>query len=339
MRTAVFNTALRLADSPVADRFLRLLERREGARSGSLRVLTYHRVDWPDARPELYPGLISATPDRFDRQMAFLAAHYRVVSMAEVLDAHETGTPLPARAVLITFDDASVDFAAHAWPVLKRYSLPATVFVPTAYPDDPARRFWWDRVYAAVQAAREPLGTPFGQLALTTPADRRAAVGRLFTYVKSLPHVEAMAWVEQFCGQAPTGEPAVLGWDALRTLAAEGVTLAAHTQTHPLMTRISPEEARREAAASRRDLEREIGPVLPVFAYPSGACDDAVARELQREGFRLAFTTLSGTNEWPTADGMQLRRYNVGPKTNLGILRARLLPWPGRLLQPQVAQV
>src|SRR2546421_516354 len=118
--------------------FLALLERIGDPRPNVLRVLTYHRVDEPGARPKLNPGLISATPEVFDQEMSYLAANYHVVSMPELLQAYRTGTPLPPRAVLVTFDDAYCDFAEHAWPTLKRYRLPATLFVPTAYPDQPA---------------------------------------------------------------------------------------------------------------------------------------------------------------------------------------------------------
>jgi hypothetical protein len=123
------------ANSAAFSQSVALLERVDGRRPDLFRVLMYHRVDEPDAHPALYPGLISATPAAFDQQMRYLAGNYRVLSMPEVLDACRTRTALPPRAVVITFDDAYCDFAEHAWPTLQRYSLPATLLVPTAFPD------------------------------------------------------------------------------------------------------------------------------------------------------------------------------------------------------------
>jgi peptidoglycan/xylan/chitin deacetylase (PgdA/CDA1 family) len=60
---------------------------------------------------------------------------------------------------------------------------------------------------------------------------------------------------------------AILSWDMLRWLAREGVTLGAHTRSHPLLNRISLGEVRAEAAGSWRDLEREIGTALPILAH------------------------------------------------------------------------
>jgi peptidoglycan/xylan/chitin deacetylase (PgdA/CDA1 family) len=312
-------------------KILSLLERADSRRPNLLRVLTYHRVDEPDAHPALFPGLISATPEAFDQQMSYLAANYCVISLPELLDACRSGAALPPRAALVTFDDACRDFAEHAWPTLKRYRLPATLFVPTAFPDHPERAFWWDQLYHAVisTSRREDLGTPLGRLPLRTAAERARAFGRLKDYVKTLPHRAAIELVEQVCTTlgARRQEHNVLGWDALRRLAREGVTLGAHTQTHPLMNRVSLEEVRAEAVGSLRDLEREIGAVPPIFAYPSGGFNDEVVRLLAREGFKLAFTTVRGVNDMRAADLLRLRRINIGWRANLSIFRARLLPW------------
>jgi peptidoglycan/xylan/chitin deacetylase (PgdA/CDA1 family) len=276
-------------------------------------------------------GLLSATPAVFDQQMSYLAANYHVVSMHEVIHAYRSGTPLPPRAVLLTFDDAYRDFAMHAWPTLKRYRLPATLFVPTAFPDQPELTFWWDRLYQALSCfdGHRDLETPVGWLPLATARQRANAFTRLRNYVKKLPHSDAMPLVDQICGEldGPHPQQSVLSWDTLRRLAHEGVTMGAHTRTHPLMNRVSPEEARAEAIGSLRDLERQIGPVLPIFAYPSGGYTDEVVRILEHEGFILAFTTIHGVNDVQHADRLRLRRINVGRRTSLALLRAQLLPW------------
>jgi peptidoglycan/xylan/chitin deacetylase (PgdA/CDA1 family) len=312
-------------------KLLSLLEQADGRRPNLLRVLTYHRVDEPQRRPELYPGLISATPEAFDQQMSYLAANYNVVSMPELLDACARGRVLPPRSVMITFDDACCDFAEHAWPTLKRYRLPATLFVPTAFPDQLERSFWWDQLYQALALTeqRDSLDTPLGRLPLRTPTQRTQAFGQLKDYVKTLPHQAAMEWVDRTCAALGSARPAhnVLSWNELRRLAREGVTLGAHTRIHPLMNRVSPEEVRAEAVGSLRDLEREIGQVPPIFAYPSGGFNNDVVHTLTREGFKLAFTTVRGVNDMHDADRLRLRRINIGRRTNLSIFRARLLPW------------
>lgn len=67
---------------------------------------------------------------RFRAQMAFLRyAGYRVISLAECLAGLFEGARLARRSVVITFDDGYQNFAEHAFPVLRRYGYPATVFL------------------------------------------------------------------------------------------------------------------------------------------------------------------------------------------------------------------
>jgi len=309
---------------------LPVLDRADRWRPNLLRVLTYHRVarraDWP-AVPS---ALISATPETFEQQLTWLADRYHVVSLQEVLHAQRTRAALPPRSVLITFDDGYRDFAELAWPILKRHRLPVTMFVPTGFPDQPERRFWWDRLHEAVQRATQAqVDTPLGRLALTSATQRRPVLARLTRFVRCNAHDHAMAWIDRICTQlgSPWPDHGVLTWSELRRLSSEGVTLAAHTRTHPLLNRVSPARARAEVIESVEDLEREVGPVPPVFAYPGGAFNEEVVTMLRREGFSLAFTTGQGINDMRIADPLRLRRINVGHNTTRELLWTRLLSW------------
>ncbi len=298
--------------------------------NNSLRVLTYHRVADPQKSPMLDPRLISATPVTFEQQIRHLAKYYKVVSLEEVLNAVEKGTRLPNRAVLVTFDDAYCDFTDYAWPILKRYRLPATMFVPTAYPDHPDRAFWWDRLYRAFSSTSQidldP--TPIGPLPLRSPEERRQSLKRLQNHVKTLAHAEAMALVDAICLKLDSRritQKSVLSWEELRQLAKEGVTLGAHTKTHPILTQLPPKQVREEISSSQQDLKREIGTVLPVFCYPDCAHNEDIVSVLNDEGFVLAFTGLDGHNDMSTAQYLRLRRTSITRRTSPAIFRLRLL--------------
>lgn len=294
-----------------------------------LRILAYHRIAEFNNTPAGACPNISATPSGFFRQMQHLAKHYRVVSMPEVLDAAERNTPLPDRAVLITFDDAYSDFGDAAWPILKRLRLPATLFVPTAYPNHPELKFWWERLYQAfAQTTRSELrDSPLGPLPLAKPDQRRRSLLALIQYVPTRPYDAAMKMVETVCAQLVDHSvkgASVLSWYQLRQLASDGVTLGSHTKTHPIMTQISPRQVREEIRQSQEDLKREIGFALPIFCYPNGDHNDAVATILRAEGISLGFTVLSGENHLESADLLRLRRTCIWPRTSLPIFCLRL---------------
>lgn len=295
----------------------------------TLRVLTYHRVLPLPGTRDTDPSLISATPVEFDRQMHYLAKYYRPVSAEEVLETLATRRDLPDRAVMVTFDDAYRDFADIAWPIMRRYRVPATLFVPTAYPDDPGRGFWWDQLYCTlVRAAVPALDVPaLGSLSLRTALDRRETTRTLQRYMKSIPHSElgpVVARIHRQLGAGPPVPANVLGWDELRALAREGVTLGAHTRTHPALDQLPIGDARAEIEGSQEDLRREIGSTLPIFAYPFGAHGDAVVDAVKQAGFEAALTCRPGFNPLPLEEPLRLRRTNITTRTTQPVFRLRL---------------
>jgi len=295
-----------------------------------LRILAYHRVAELRDTPAVDSRGVSATPDGFARQMKHLARFYRVVSMAEVLETVEKGRPLPKRAVLITFDDAYADFAEIAWPILKQFGLPATMFVPTAYSNQPERAFWSDRLYQAFAAtSRKEINVSLlGHLPLLPPEQKLSSLRAVQDHVTRIPHCEAMRLVDSLCeelGLSCTQGGSVLTWKQLRELAREGLTLGSHTRTHSIMTLVTPEQMREEVQGSQEDLQREIGACLPIFCYPNGNHNDTVVSVLREQGIRLAFTTLSGPNKLDSLDLLRLRRTVVMPRTTPAIFRLRLL--------------
>jgi peptidoglycan/xylan/chitin deacetylase (PgdA/CDA1 family) len=324
-----------IARGPLSGGAIEALERIAPWRRGVLAVLTYHRVDEPDARPDLLPGLLSATPGAFAEQIADLARRYNPVSMAEILEAIDDPRLLPPRAVHVTFDDAYADFADQAWPILRASNVPVTLFVPTAYPDASGPGFWWDRLWHAVSTTtRDAISLdPARRLPLGDPASRRAAMRAMQTSLKARPHDQAMADVERLVTELgdPAGvtanprPPAVLGWEALRGLAADGVTIAPHTRTHPLLDRVSFDTAVAEIAGAHEDLEREIGPTSRVLAYPSGSHDDKAVEAARRAGMVLAVTTERGGNDLRHADRLRIRRINIGGRARSPLIRAQLM--------------
>lgn len=306
------------------------LARRDRGRSDRLAVLTYHRVG--TASDDGYPGMVGANAAAFADQVAWLARDYHPISLAELLARRDGGPALPRRAVLITFDDAYRCFASDAWPVLRSRGVPATLFVPTAYPGVAGRDFWWDRLYRAVLATPTDgaaVATPLGQVDTRSPEARRRSFAGLRDAVKALPHDEAMAAVEasvERLGSVPA-RPLVLDWPALRALQAEGVAMGVHSRTHPLLDRLPAERLDDEIDGARQDLERELDRVDPAIAYPNGNHSPAVLAAVERAGLRLGFTTHRGTNDLASPAWLTLQRINVGSGASRAILQAQLQGW------------
>lgn len=88
-------------------------------------VLMYHSIDDNDKATKL-----SVSPETFARQMEFLHRNkYNVVGLDEAVSYLRERKKIPSKTVAITFDDGYYNNYKYAYPVLKRYNIPATVFI------------------------------------------------------------------------------------------------------------------------------------------------------------------------------------------------------------------
>jgi len=93
-----------------------------------LPVLMYHKI-----LPGQQDGLTVST-DQFDLQLMFLKEMgYRTISFKTMKKLVKDGSPLPKKTIILTFDDAYLNFREHALPLLKKHNFTATVFVPVAF--------------------------------------------------------------------------------------------------------------------------------------------------------------------------------------------------------------
>ena len=88
-------------------------------------IMMYHSVSLSDAGP-----LNSVTPQAFENQMAFLKKnHYRVISLNDLIEGKRRNKKFSHKTVVITFDDGYQDNFKYAYPVLRKYNFPATIFL------------------------------------------------------------------------------------------------------------------------------------------------------------------------------------------------------------------
>lgn len=262
----------------------------------------------------------------FQQQIEFLAAEYTVLPLGEFVDRLRRLAPLPQRAACVTFDDGFRSVATTAFPVLREYQVPATVFLVTSLvgTDQPA---WPDQFFHALATTAATDVTFDGRRwHLRSPSQRSRAfeslVGRLIGMERRRKD-EALAGIVGQLSPIPAIDPdsalATMGWDEVERLAGTGlVTFGSHTHTHQILARCDAACQEEELRASRDILRDRLGSA-DLFAYPNGGRGDfseATGRLLDRLGYRCGLTTIPGLNA-PGADPYELRRVNVGADTSM----------------------
>ena len=109
------------------------------------------------------------------------------------------------------------------------------------------------------------------------------------------------------------GLPGFLDWEQIRRMKEAGVTIGAHTASHPHMADRSAVYNRDEIARSLARLEAELGEKPALFAYPYGEVSVAVREVVATFGFHAAFGQQSGAVH-RTADRDYLPRFALNEK-------------------------
>lgn len=289
---------------------------RMGAAAGYLwpyagyRILTFHRVD--DENDPFLPSLPTA---RFAAQMAHIARHYTVLRLEDLAERVRRGA-VPRNALVITFDDGYRSNLTHAAPILARFGLPATIFLVSSYIGTP-HALWFDRLALALKNSRRSEvcleeGRP---LPLTTVDERLRALTTAQKYLKALPYREHQPQLDRVLASLEPAAPEppkrfMLSWDEVQALRGLGFSIGAHTETHPILSQLDLDDARREIQGSRLAIERALGKPVSTFAYPNGGVNDytpATVRLVSEAGFTCAVTTLRGLNT-ATTPPLELRR-------------------------------
>jgi peptidoglycan/xylan/chitin deacetylase (PgdA/CDA1 family) len=322
----------RIAGLAVKAGLLDAIEALESGKKDILRILAYHRIGYHKENGSLYdPALINATPESFAEQMEYLAKHYNVLSLETLLEHLASGTPLPPRSVLITFDDAYHDFLDYAWPVLKRCHLPVVLFVPTGYLEG-GRLFWWDLLYRAIfQTSARELALPMeGVWKLHNQSSRAQAFEDIKLRIQSYEQPRANRLLHRVLHRLELPEPLdnpILSWEEVRYLDAQGVYMCAHTRSHPILSRLSLQEAQQEVVQSQADLQSRLGRQWPVFSFPVGHAVH-LRKDLKpfmiESGFKLAVTMIEGHNHMQRSDPLFMRRVGMAPHLSLEEFRLTL---------------
>jgi peptidoglycan/xylan/chitin deacetylase (PgdA/CDA1 family) len=247
--------------------------------------------------------------------MAFVARAYVVLTVEELIERRRRRA-LPRNALAITFDDGYRDNLTHAAAVLARYGLPATVFVVTGAVGG-GEPLWFDRLALAFkQSQAGTWSAPWGEkMPLETQAQRLTALRQALGRCKGLANEERRRRVGEIVEGVGGGDERplkglMLSWEDIQALMGLGVSIGAHTVTHPVLSRLSLEEAKAEIVESRRRIEAACGRPPRAFAYPNGRLEDygpAVAALVREAGFSCAVTTTFGVNTLTTPP-YELRR-------------------------------
>ncbi len=311
-----------------------------------LAVVTYHGIrpaGYEPSDPTLDGNLITA--DMFRRHLRLLKTHYNVIFPEEMPRWREGGGEFPPRAVLLTCDDGLLNNLTEMLPILEEEKVRCLFFVTGASATEERGTLWYEELFLIF------LRAPGGHFTISCKGTevagelgtRTQRLAAWWTSVKRLSQLGAearSAFLQLACSHFGLSRPEKSGQaedpmaprfqlltrGELRRLVDAGMTIGAHTLSHPMLSQAPLDLAWSEIAEIRVRLEAAVGKEVWALAYPFGSPESVTPEILamaKKAGYAAAFLNYGG------GLGVELPAYaipriHVTAQMNLGEFEAHL---------------
>jgi peptidoglycan/xylan/chitin deacetylase (PgdA/CDA1 family) len=281
-----------------------------------LAVVTYHGVI-----PRGYEPLDAALDgnlvrvEMLRRQLRLLKTHYNLLSPEDVLAWREGLRELPPRAVLVTCDDGLLNHLTDMLPILEEEDVRCLFFATGPSVGEQRTMLWYEELFLLFLQARDgnfaissdgivisgELGRPEQRRTLWWNSVKRLSQVKTDTRSRFLTAARTAFGLEPGKSYDESGPMrcrfSLLTGAELRQLVAAGMTIGAHTLSHPILSLVPSDLARAEIAESRARLESTLHSRVWAFAYPFGDAESVTPQVLEmakEAGYTAAFLNFGG---------------------------------------------
>ena len=295
---------------------------------GKVLILNYHRIlpqEILNQSPPVQAGMY-VRDDVFEEHIRFLAKHFSLLSIAELLVRWKENTlNSENRYCAITFDDGWLDNYLYAFPILKRYDVPATIFLPTAligteqwfWPDK--LTFLLDQCLAKADSNRKADASQFLQsrfpwMSPLGDGTDSALIDGIIEKCKTQPLEEIKNLLDnagETLGIKFPVDRVLMDWGEVDEMSRKNISFGSHSCTHRILTTLAPKEVQAEVEESFHTLRSRCENVVPVLAYPNGDYDSEIADRVRAAGYQAALSTRFGYEGHSPKDLFALSRVGV----------------------------
>ncbi len=263
-------------------------------------IFNYHRVCHVSNNRNHYLELTQAVSEQ---HLRFIKNNFVTVSLTKGMQEINKETARGVYAT-ITIDDGYLDNYTYAYPLLKKYNIPATIFLTTDFING-KQMFWWDKVLNIV-SSMEPneleiyIDSEKYHFNLNGQVNRRDIAKYINTILMAKDEKVIKAtvkWLEdEYKAAEKAGGYPILGWKEIREMKEGGISFGSHTKTHRNLCLLRDDEILAELKDSKKAIEDALDMEISEFAYPFGIFDERVKRLVRQAGFSCARTILQAYN-------------------------------------------
>jgi len=241
---------------------------------------------------------------------------------------------LPERIVSITFDDGYENNYIECFPVIEKYSLPATIYLTTGYIDS-NELFWWDKLRIYLEISKKNV-LKFEKLSfnIRRKYGKKIANRKISSFIKKLETQKREEIMDKIkfaleiesdssINSIKYTNDKILTWEQIKDMKKSNVEFAAHTINHVILPLVTIDEVKHEIIGSKMDIEKELNTPIVHFAYPNGDYCNQIKDILFEVGFQTGVTA-TGTYFDQNADPLILPRISIGKDNRLPVFTTKI---------------
>ncbi|MBC7900708.1 MAG: polysaccharide deacetylase family protein [Saprospiraceae bacterium] len=263
--------------------------------------MTYHRFSETEN-----PFAVSRS--QFAAHLAYLSKFRTILSFAKIYECLRNNEKLPENTALITIDDGYRDAYEIAFPLIKKFNVPATLFGVTDFIEQEIW-VWTDKMRFIASKMKEENSTieianDKIELRNSTPEQVYWTASKVNSILKKMPDMEKELEIARIAKELNVDMPdlppetnSAITWDQAKEMDKNGLNIESHTVTHPILTNVDETRLNFELRESKLKLEGELQRGINAFCYPAGAVDKKVWQAAKQNGYEGAVTTGYGFNE------------------------------------------
>jgi len=258
-------------------------------------VLMFHRVT-PNRSLFLENSAYEVTPEFFEKTLlSYRDKHYDFISVDEMYDILSGKKEQKRKFACVTFDDGYKDNYEVAYPILKRYVIPFTIFVATDYVNRKALLNGYLLEY--IIRNNNQLMLPDGKMVrCDTLEAKKQTMASLCGYVSTMTKSEIQVYFSSYVDDCYSmTDFLMMDVSTLKQISADSLcTIGSHTMSHNSLLRESPSIQDKEFALSQKILEEVVGYPVVHFAPPYGEYK-RVALLLAKHYYKTLFLGFGGS--------------------------------------------
>lgn len=200
------------------------------------------------------------------------------------------------KLIHVTFDDGFEDVFACAYPILKQYGIPFTIYVTTDMPDGKAD-LWWLQLEQLAKGDEEWFEKTMKQIYQSSDDIAHT----MHSITSTVPDLElSRRWS--------------LSWEQLRQMVSEGLcTVGSHGVSHSAISLLPEEKAFQELTVSKHRLEEMLGVVVRHFSYPHSYFSDVTNQLVRKAGYSTTVVGYGGSTRRKKGNDFFYRQFIVQP--------------------------